>query len=144
MKHLMFVCLLFAGHEAYSSPSIDVSLFAERPLLKFHGVPAQAEVGQGFSIFVQADTLIEKNEYVLQAQVNASPIDVVKTGDQVWVIHFKPFLSVAENSLSVDIFIKDQKEATRLRETRDTLNQEISDLVNQIAIEPNLQKKSPA
>lgn len=105
---------------------------------QFHTVPAIPKVGEPVSIFLQLETLMTKNEVVIEAKLDTTVnVRFVKTADQLWVAHLKPYHEIKSHTLDVDLFLQDEKEAVRNRSARSTLTKEITEIDTLLQTETN-------
>ena len=108
--------------------------------IQFHTVPDQPKVGEAVSVFLQMETLVTKNEFLIEAKIDTTTtLKFTKTADQLWVAHLKPYHEIKSHIIDVDIFVQDEKEAIRIRSARSTLIKDIADIDLQLATETNAQ-----
>ena len=125
MKNFVFVCALVFSNMAIAQT-------------QFHTVPAIPKVGEPVSIFLQLETLMTKNEVVIEAKLDTTVnVRFVKTADQLWVAHLKPYHEIKSHTLDVDLFLQDEKEAVRNRSARSTLTKEITEIDTLLQTETN-------
>ena len=125
MKNLIIVYLLLMAHIVSAQ-------------VQFHTVPGQPKVGEAISVFLQLETLVTKNEFLIEAKIDATTtLKFTKTADQLWVAHLKPYHEIKSHSIDVDIFVQDEKEAIRIRSARSTLIKSIAGIDLQLETETN-------
>ncbi len=127
MKNFVFVCALVFSQYVFAQTL-------------FHTVPTQPKVGQAVSVFLQLETLMTKNEVVIEARLDTTVnLRFVKTADQLWVAHLNPYHEIKSHIIDVNIFIQDEKEAIRNRSARSTLAKEITEIDGLLLIETNIE-----
>ena len=127
MRNLIIVCALV----------FSKLVFAQT---QFHTVPAQPKIGQAVSVFLQLETLMTKNEVVIEAKLDTTiNVRFVKTADQLWVAHLNPYHEIKSHTLDVDLFLQDEKEAIRNRSARSVLTKEIAEIETLLLTETNLE-----
>ena len=125
MRNLIIVCALIFSKMGFAQTT-------------FHTVPAQPKVGESISVFLQLETLMTKNEVVIEAKLDTTlNVRFVKTADQLWVAHLKPYHEIKSHTLDVDLFLQDEKEAIRNRSARSVLTKEIAEIETMLLTETN-------
>lgn len=125
MRNLIIVCGLIFSKMAFAQT-------------QFHTVPAKPKVGEAISVFLQFETLMTKNEVVIEAKLDTTVnLRFVKTADQLWVAHLKPYHEIKSHTLDVDLFLQDEKEALQNRSARATLTKDITEIDTLLLTETN-------
>ncbi len=125
MRSLIIVCALIFSKLAFAQT-------------QFHTVPAQPKIGESISVFLHLETQMTKNEIVIEANLDTTVnVRFVKTADQLWVAHLKPYHEIKSHTLEVDLFLQDEKEAVRNRSARSTLTKEITEIETLLLTENN-------
>lgn len=120
----------------------EMEVASERPLLRFHTSPESPKVGERVSLFLQVDSGFDKNEVVLAATLNTSPVNFAQSAPSLWTINFNPFTEVKTHNLHVDIFLRDAKESARRKAAITALQVEVNRLNTQIGAETDPVKKA--
>lgn len=135
---LLLLCFIQSVHADLPITEVET----EKPILKFHLEPSEPKVGQKISLFVQTETSFLNNEIVLEAQLDEATLKLTNTGDQLWSGVIRAYSEVKNHNISINIYVRDLKEATRIRQAISQLRRDIISLTEQIAAEPNPTKKA--
>lgn len=145
MRQWILLCFLLSNCFAVVSSGKNANaknLNLESSVLSFHLVPAAPKVGEKATLFVQASTSISRNEYVLEATLDDSPLKFTSTGDLLWSSLMKTFSEVKSHTVTVNVFVRDSVEATRIISAINQLKRELNSLDAAIDAEPDLNKKA--
>ena len=129
-KHLIAAVFIFSLPQALVASNV----------LKITTVPENPKQGEAITVFLQPTTMLSKTEYVFEASVENLNVNFIKTGEQLWSAQIRPFHEIKNYTLSVDIFVQSATEAQRIRIARNTLINEIKDIVKKLETETNPEK----
>jgi len=117
-------------------------VYADAPLLSFALSPTVPILGQSSRLFVQWKTGFDKSggnnvAPILKAQLDGEFVTAINPFGVTWIIDIPSFESINEHTISFELFLEDKKAADELRSSIETLEQEILQLNDAIANEPN-------
>lgn len=116
--------------------------FAETPILKFHAERNPLKVGEGQTLFVQANVGFTKNEVVLESFLDGVRVEMSQTAPALWILAMNAFSEVKPHIVEVRIFIRNAQEASRIREALSKLATDIADLNSRINLEQDEAKRN--
>lgn len=134
---LLFLAVLAVFYSASAMSAVR----AERPLLSFHLEPTEPKLGEVATLFVQVATGLQKNELVLEAQLDGAVQRLTKTAGALWTGPVRAFHELKGHQVAVNIYARDLKESQRLRSAMAQLLREVQELDVQIEAEADPQKK---
>jgi hypothetical protein len=130
-------CLISIGSLANSLQ--DSSLSEKNlPLVTLNLNPAAPTVGQNLYGFLRVSTdLVSPDEVniLLEATLDTVEVELRHPTKSLWVLEAGDELAAGEYTLSVKVVVEDKAESDALRKGITVLNNEISDLEDEIALE---------